>query len=412
MTTGLTCSTKLSELLTTLWTSPVFGTSFSARLTKPMFTTIDRIYQRCADDLLAILAQARPELDEAARRALVDQVAPKSVAFCGLLTVDEVDDPERCAATAIATALVYLADQTIDRGDDVMLWVLERLSRTDRLRSHGAPSGGQTDRYLALLGGMVQQVNLIARPEDRFELLHLLIDDTLVREARVLRLNQIFLQEDADVFWEQYAQELAEQVVMNAGFIAVAAMNYSVLRHTRPQLPPLALVLPGKPPIAAALKAGSAACRIFDEVGDRVIDQGVTRWGAFCINPCNQRDPRFLNALCDSMGLVCQEARCNLLDAFSAGNFSAVIDQTTAFVRDRYAAIPANLWSEYGPFLRLSQRVLEAGWVNLIGDEWLIDNLGAREVTLRKDRLDDPDPPFLKVAQQIAQHRRQLRPEQ
>lgn len=380
MTTRLPRSTKLNELLTMLWASPMFGNSFPAPLSEPMRTTIERIYQHCADALLVILAQARPELDEQARRALVDQVAPKSVAFCGLLAVDEVDDAERCAATAIATALVYLADQTIDRGDDVMLWVLERLSCSDHLRPHGAPSADQAERYLALLGGMVQQVNLIARPEDRFELLHFLINDTLVREARVLRLNQRFLQGDEGAFWERYAGELAEQVVMNAGFIAVAAMNYSVLRQARPQLPSLSLVLPGEPPVAAALRAGSAACRIFDEVGDRVIDQGGTRWGGFCINPCNQRDPRFLNALCDSMGMVEPEARRNMLAAFSAGDFSAVIDQTTAFVRSQYAAIPANLWDEYGAFLRLSQRVLEAGWVNLIGDELLIDNLGAQRL--------------------------------
>lgn len=380
MTTAITRSTKLDELLTTLWTSPIFGNSFPTPLTRSMLATIDRIYQHCADELLVILGQAHPDLDAQARQALVDQVVPKSVAFCGLLAVDEVDDAERCAATAMATALVYLADQTIDRGDDVMLWALERLSHTDDRRTHGAPSGPHADRYLALLGGMLQQVNLIARPEDRFELLHFLIDDTLVREARVLRLNRRFLQEDAHTFWEQHASELAEQVVMNAGFIAVTAMNYSVLRHTRPWLPSLALVLPGEPTVAAALKAGSAACRIFDEVGDRVIDQGITRWGTFCINPCNQRDPRFLNALCDAMGMLDQKARHDLLAAFTASDFSAVIDQTITFVRAQYAAIPANLWDRYGTFLRLSQRVLEAGWVNLMGDESLIDKLDAREI--------------------------------
>ncbi|WP_129632855.1 hypothetical protein [Candidatus Oscillochloris fontis] len=376
MSIGVTCSAKLNELVTSLWSSPVFGNSFPAQISKPMLTRINRIYQHCADDLLAILAHARPDLDSHARRALVDQIAPKSVAFCGILAADEVDDPERCAATAIATALVYLGDQTIDRGDEVMLWVLERLSHTEHLRRQGAPSRGQAERYLALLGGMVEQVNLIARPEDRFELLHLLMNDTLVREARVLRLNQIFLQEDVEIFWNQYAEEFAEQIVMNAGFIAVASMNYSVLRHTQPQLPSLALVLSSDPTIAAALKAGSAACRIFDEVGDRVIDQGNTRWGKFCVNPCNQRDPRFLNALCDSMGMNKSEARKNLLSAFYTEDFSAVIEQTKAFVREQYAAIPTDLKKEYGTFLRISQRVLEAGWVNLIGDEQLMDNLG------------------------------------
>lgn len=379
MSIGITCSTKLNELVTNLWSSPVFGNSFSAQISQPMLTRINRIYQRCADDLLVMITSMRPDLSEHARRALVDQVAPKSVAFCGILTVDDVDDPVRCAATAIATAIVYLGDQTIDRGDTAMLWALERLSHSQDLRGYGAPSKAQAERYLELLGGMVQQVNLMARPEDRFELLHLLVHDTLVREARVLRLNQIFLQVDEETFWEEYAEEYAEQIVMNAGFIAVASMNYSVLRHTRPHLPSVALVLSSAPSIAAALKAGSAACRIFDEVGDRVIDQGHTRWGKFCVNPCNQRDPRFLNALCDSMGMHEPETRKNLLSAFYTEDFGSVIEQTRAFVREQYAAIPTHLWQEYGPFLRLSQRVLEAGWVNLVGDEQLMENLGMQD---------------------------------
>jgi hypothetical protein len=380
MATGLTRSETLDELITTLWTSPVFGNSFPASLTRPMLDTIDQIYQHCAEALRDVLAHVYPDMPDQARSALVDQVAPKSVAFSGILAVDAVDDAERCIATATATALVYLADQTIDRGDDIMVWALERLARTSDLRVHRASSSAQAGRYLALLGGLLDQINRIARPEDRFELLHFLVDDTLVREARVLRLNRRFLQSEANAFWDQYAGELAEEVVMNAGFIAVAAMNYSLLRHARPHLPPIAVLLPGEPAIAAALKAGSAACRIFDEVGDRVIDQGRTPWGTFSINPCNQRDPRFLHALCDSMGMTDQRARQHLLEAFGADDVSTIVDQMVAFVRLQYAAIPSELWTTHGEFLRLSQRVLEAGWVNLVGDERLIDNSGAREL--------------------------------
>lgn len=374
-----TSSAKLDELLATLWTSPVFGRSFPDTAPSGMITTIDTMYRRCRADLLAAIAVARSDLDPQLRLGLVDQLAPKSVAFCGALGADEVADAERLGATAVAIALVYLADQTMDRGDATMLWALERLAPTDE-PPLALPATPQTARHLALLGAIVQQVSVMARPEDRFELIRCLIQDTLVREARVFRLNRLFLEQEADSFWGQYAGEVAELVVLNGGFVAVAAMVYSVLRHSRPELPPLAAILPGSAPIAAALRAGSAACRIYDDVGDRAIDMGTTRWGVFALNPCNQRDPRFLEALFDSMGVGERSARRALRLAFAEERFDEVLSLTTAFVRAQYQLIPAALWDEYGPFLRLTQRVLEAGRVNTTGDDQLVDARASKMV--------------------------------
>lgn len=379
MSSSHPASPRLYDLLSTLWSSPVFETGFVRPLTGETSRVIDAIYHTCRASLDHAVQLAWPELDAAARQALLDQLVPKSVAFCSALVAGEVDDVPRLSATAVAIALVYLADQTMDRGDEAMTQAIEHIAGLGRQQELYAPPPPKVTRYIALLGVIVEQVVAMARPEDRYELLSCLITDTLVREARVARLNTQYLREDGDRFWQQHAAEVAELVVLNGGFVAVAGMVYSVYRWRDPELPPLAEVLPGPPPIAAALLAGSAACRIYDDVGDRTIDAGTTRWGTFALNPCNQRDPRFLQALLDAAGVREAGARRALLAAFANEAYDEVLDQVTAFVRRQYAAIPPRLAERYGCFLAISRRVVDAGRVNTIGDDRLVE---ARDVRM------------------------------
>jgi hypothetical protein len=373
-------SSRLNDLLAVLWTSPVFDVGVSPALMTAAPEVIDRIYSQCVDQLDAALPLAWPELDAEARQGLINQLAPKSVAFCGALAAGEVDEVDRLSATAVAIALVYLADQTMDRGDEAMIQAIERVAGVTAPSATLAPLSPKVARYLALLGVIVEQVAVMARPEDRFELLTCLMTDTLVREARVARLNAHYLRSDPDQFWQAHAAEVAELVVMNGGFVAVAAMIYSVCRWGQPALPPLAEVLPGLPPIAAALRAGSAACRIYDDVGDRIIDLGATRWGCFALNPCNQRDQRFLVALADAAGIQERSARQAWVAAFAAEAHDVVLELTTQFVRQQYAAIPQPLAAHYRRFLTLTQRVVNAGRVNTVGDDQLVEQPLAQAV--------------------------------
>jgi hypothetical protein len=375
-------SSKLHALLAQLWSSPVFGNSYPATVNRAhpsVLATIEEVYHATFATLDHVLQLAQPGQPACERDTIVRQVAAKSVAFCGALAAGEIHDVERLRAAASAIGLVSWTDQTMDRGDGAMVTAVELVSG-----KHAGTERAQTRavrHYSAALGWFMREVAVLARPEDGPWVLRCLLSDTLAREARMWRLSERYCEANADGFWARHAREIGELTVHDVGFVAVTAMVYAIYRQHQPQLPCLMEVLNNRALLNGPLRAGGAAIRVLDDIGDRVIDSGADpRWGRFTINLWNQDHPRHVAAFLDAAGVEAGPARCAMLAAWAARDHGRLAQLWLDQVRGAYAMLAPRVLARHATFLRLSQRVMEAGLVNALGDDVLAEEPLARAV--------------------------------
>jgi hypothetical protein len=375
-------SSKLQELLTALWESPIFGTSYPLTVKHAhtnMLQAIDQLYQQCVTTLDQVLALAWPEACPAERDVVIRQVAAKSVAFCGAVAVEQLQDVERLRAAAITIALVSWIDQTMDRGDEAMVRAVELVAGQRKQASDVSCQAVQ--RYVAALGWFQRGVAVLARPEDAQLVLRCLLNDTLLREARMWRLSQHYQRMDANRFWNRFANEIGRLSVHNVGFVAVTAMIYAIYRHQQPQLPCLRAVLHNASVMNGPIRAGNATIRMLDDIGDRAIDMGTDpAWGMFAINLWNQPDRRHVSAFLHVSGVEHPPTRTAMTAALVQQDEQTLITLWLNYVREAYAALLPEQSQPFTTFLRLSRRVVEAGLVNALGDDILAEE--PRELAL------------------------------
>jgi hypothetical protein len=375
-------SSKLHALLAQLWSSPVFGNSYPTLLANArpeVLAAIDDVYHATYATLEDVLLMAQPEHTATERDTIVRQLAAKSVAFCGALAAGEIHDLDRLRAAASAIGLVSWIDQTIDRGDAGMVTAVEIISGSRPVAQRAQTSAVR--HYTTALGWFVREVALLARPEDSPWVLRCLLSDTLAREARMWRLSERYQAAHPDSFWARHAREIGALTVHNVGFVAVTAMVYAIYRQHQPQLPCLLEILNNRMLMNRPLRAGSAAIRVLDDIGDRRIDSGVDpQWGRFTINIWNQDHPCHITAFLDAAGVEHGSERSAMVAAWAARDHEWLAQLWLERVRGVYFRLGPRTLGRYGLFLRLSQRVIEAGLVNALGDDVLAEAPLARAV--------------------------------
>src|ERR1041385_1537956 len=84
-------SVKLAHVLRLIWGSPIFGDSFLPNPSRSamVLSQIEAIYPACADTLESILVQGMPLVSQTEVGKLVQQIAPKIIAFCAAIAAGE-----------------------------------------------------------------------------------------------------------------------------------------------------------------------------------------------------------------------------------------------------------------------------------------------------------------------------------
>jgi len=406
-------SSTLLRLLQLTWRSPVFGDAYPATVltrTSAITQQIEEVHVRFLARLEPILKQGMPTESAADVQEIMRQIAPKSTAFCSAIAAGEIRDVERLCAAAVSIALVYWADQSMDRGDEAMMAAVRSLSGPP-LNGHSVNGNGNHAANGSLksmdlvararwraVRHIEQEVIQLSRPEDTPVLLDCVFQETLQHEARMRELSQLYLHQGDAAFWDAYADEIANLSIINGAFIYVTSAIYAIYRRHQPRLPGLVEIF-SQPALMAVLRGpGNAAIRVFDDLGDRHIDQGLhPEWGEFYLNLFNQPHPRLLRAFLIQAGMDDEQQRQSVLAAFQAGgrvSQTYITEMFKELVRDQLMKLPPPVWQRYRTFLTLSKRVIEAGYVNTLGDKALAGTapLQSKEQSQieRRDREENP----------------------
>lgn len=386
-------SATLFRLLQMTWGSPVFHDSFPPAVTtnpKAVLHLIEAVHGRSVERLRPVLRVGLPDAAEAELDELIRQVAPKTTAFCSAIPAGEIEDVNRLSAAAVAIATSYWADQSMDRGDDAMITAVYLLNQPDRIPNLTKTLASLIHARLGALRHIELNARHLARPEDVPHVVRGIAHDVLFNQAQMRELSRRYVIEGGGMlFWATHAKEIADLLVADAGLPSALTPIYAIYRQQRPELPTLDEIY-SQPQINNALRVLNAGVRVFDDYGDRQIDEGrFAEWGALNINVFNQTNPKLLRAFLREAKIIDTVQQERLLAAFQAHTPEAdqvITDTFLRHVRDYVAHLKLHwdLAPRYSVFLRLAQRVMEAGYVNYLGD---IALAGTRQLDPNKATL-------------------------
>ena len=383
-------SQKLSYLLRLLWNNPIFGDSYpSSVYESETLRQIDDIHACFSTKFQPILAVGMPHSSAKELNEVLDQVAPKSIAFCTAISAGEIEDTQQLCAVAVAIAISYWADQGMDRGDEAMLAAVHHIGAEQRKNTRDTfPASGLVSASLAALRHIEHQVRQVNdHDEDLPYMLRAIYLDVLANQARMRELSRRYLTEgESNAFWDKYAEEAAQKLIADSGLMSAVTVIYAIFRRQQPEIPSLAEIYHHPELMKLVQGPFNSAIRVFDDLGDRHIDAGQhSQWGVFNINIFNQPNPKFLDTFIKHSGFEDDILHENLMTAFTdpnPANRMYVMQVYLDLLRKQVSGLPRPLWEKYGIFLSLCKRTLEAGLVNSIGDIILTENTEAGAIEL------------------------------
>jgi len=377
-------SQMLLYLLRQTWSNPVFNDSYPPAVFSQAAAVIHQvqaIHECFVATLRPILATGMPHASEAEVEKVISQIAPKTTAFCVAISVGEITDLKRLSAAAVAIAISYWADQSMDRGDEAMVVAVRRATASGH---HGSlpgtrPLSWSIQARFAALRCIEREVRRLTEdPDDLPYVLRAIYRDVLENQALMRDLRRSYaVQTDGHGFWVDQAETVARLAIADSGLMSAVTVIYAIYRHHHPDLPSLAEIY-DHPEIASLVQGPcNAAVRVFDDFGDRQIDEGQhPQWGIFNINLFNQSNPQWVRAFVRNSGITDEAEHTALLAALVQNDLvgqSYVTQTYVKLLRSRFASLPQSLWEDYGVFLKLCKRTLEAGFVNSVGDIALAD---------------------------------------
>jgi len=388
-------SNKLAYLIRHLWKSPVFGDSFPKDMDeKSALAQFEAIYPHFVQTIRPILKKGLPDTSEEEMNGLIREIAPKSIAFCASTSAGEVQSVEQLSDAAVAIALSYWADQSMDRGDEWMLAAVQYLNHksisSKKLASEELQNRLEALRYIQRLAGR------ITLPEDFPYVQQAIERDALGNQAEMKIFSRQYSSSEEANFWQIRAEEVAKTMIDCSGLLSAVSGIYAIYRRRRPELPSLNAIY--SHPLLMQLVRGTInpAVRIFDDAGDCYIDMGKdASMGEFNLNIFNQPASALLEAFLDYSEIPDgHPLREKLLSAFGLSLSErriAVSGIYLALMRDRLTKFSSELWDEYRTFLTLCKRTLEAGFVNIIGDAFLAEDIPLQEHELELFNLVMPN---------------------
>ena len=369
-------ASKLFTLLHMTWESPVFGDAYPLSIAVGGTTIsqrIEQIHALLVARLAPILAEWMQPISPAGINEIIRQVAPKSTAFCAAIAAGEIDDVERLAQVGLSIALVYWADHCMDRGDMAMEQaILQRAGWFDSHAQGRLAYAPYVDTRMIGLDQLERIIRSFCRPEDAEVLIENVLHEVLCREVRIRELSRLYDPHQIASFWTMYAHEVAEHSIRNVALVYVSAAIYAIKRVYDPDLLPLKRIFAESAMMRWLYGPASALIRILDDLGDRVIDSGEQpEWGHFTLNIFNQPHPVWIEHFLHIAGIrewrstqLVTEALCSE----GQPNHNYVFDTFIDLVRTRFEVLPVATYRANQLFLEIGKRVIEAGYVNALGD--------------------------------------------
>jgi hypothetical protein len=373
-------SNNLAKLLQTMWSSPVFGNAYNPAQLPHTINLVEATYLQFATKFRPILQQGLPHNRTEDIDKLVFEIAPKSVAFCSAIASD-IWDPNRLSSATLCIALSYWADQYMDDGDVAMIaaseWVVQQYLNPTTTSPFEQLHSIVKNRVRALWW-IIKVVEELSLPEDKDILMHWVVKEGLGGSAKIADYNRNYLlMGDDNEFWQSYATETARVGVDGVGLILLTSLLYCIYRQHDSSLPALAEIFREPRLILPIKNAGGAAMRVFDDLGDRQTDDGHTPdWGGFCINLFNQPNPQRVRSFMHQAGIYDEEMIDDIQSALASRepqNQVYVVQFFARWVKKEIERIPPGVKDKFATFLTLSTRVIEAGYINIIGDIALVD---------------------------------------
>lgn len=401
-----TQSHKLAYLIDILWKSPVFENSFPKSNGKenPAMTQFKAIYPSFLKTVLPILKKGMPNAKKEVLNSIVEEIAPKSIAFCASISAGEIKNKEDLSYAAVAISLSYWADQSMDRGDDMMFSSVQYLNHQN-IATKTSDSAIFQARLTALqhIQNLARQITL---PEDLPYVQQAIERDVLGLQAKMRILSQKFKESQANFFWVAHAEEVAQTMTDCSGLMSAVSIIYALYRKNDPKLPSLNEIY-SHPKLMQLIRGTfNPAVRVFDDAGDYYTDTGQdSNWGDFNLNIFNQAHPVLLKAFLNYSHISENDPiYAEFFSAFSlpiSGSRIAVSTLYLKLVRERVNALSPSLIKNFSLFITLSKRTLEAGFVNILGDVFLSENSRLSALDIAFFKLLVPDSASYLTEQEI-----------
>lgn len=376
-----TQSRKLAYLLNALWESPVFGDSFPKDGDQnSVMAQFESMYPYFVKTVFPILEQGLPGEDSNRLNSIIEQIAPKSIAFCASISAGEIQNMEHLSNAAVAISISYWADQSMDRGDALMLAAVQYLNH--KSIANTIVNSKEFSLRLEALRHIKRLASQITNsPNDLPYVLQAIEQDVLGNQAEMRLMSRRFLEKPSTHFWDIHAKDVAQTMIDCSGLLSAVAIIYAIYRRRQPDLPSLDEIYSHPALMRLVRSTFNPAVRVFDDAGDWETDAGLhPEWGEFSLNIFNQPHPKLLRAFLDYSEISENHPlRATALATFalpSSESRVAVSQLFLSITRQEVAEIPAPLWERYGLFLTLCKRTLEAGFVNTLGDVFLSENTG------------------------------------
>jgi hypothetical protein len=388
-------ASRLQQVLSLCWQSPVFGDSFKYSLAEADFERrMEESAELFAVPFAPIIGEAMPDIPQEIRDAFVHRT---KFWVAWLMTIDmQLTDTERLTAAAICLGLLGWGDTFMDRGDAateaaVRLMLEEHGALPSMALADGQPaieperSGQQqfgvaslpvsdspaVQSRLAALRRLVPEIAYLSHPEDASILLPAPCLNFLGHSLALRWLSQQYLQDESKAFWEKHAYACAKHSILNIQIVGMCGLYYTLYRHENPSLPSLATIKQEPQLMRFLDRLSNAAIRVFDDVGDQKVDAGSTRWNEFTLNLFNIRDPNYIRAFFRFAGVEDEQQISLAIEALQSHTRDGDVAIVRLFVNllhEELEALPKDILQRYSTFIEVAKRFIETGYANAMGD--------------------------------------------
>jgi hypothetical protein len=408
------------DLVLACWRSPIFGDSYDSSVSQVEIEslTLER-EQAFIAAFTPIVARGMPESPPETRDLYVRSMSRPIVGLFLSLAV-ELRDVDLSTRACIHYALSFWGNNFLDRGDLAMekaiqLFLTEQNAYSELETFIGAANTGpeQVNRrhfpdtnsaaVQARLGALREiqtQIMFLCRPEDESVLLHERSLSFLKHSLGMYRFTQAYLQERRSDFWERYAFHYAKHMILSNSLFSYIGLFYAMFRRERPDLPSLAEIMEVQPLMRLVEGLANSAARIFDDVGDRRIDDGEPlAWISVPESRRNKEprtvddrdgeerrpgraklksvslfsvpDPTLIRAFFHFIGITDEALIDQAVKGFQLRNRRGdeiIIKLWVDLSRKQISALPSEILQRYSLYVTLIKRSIECGFINCVGD--------------------------------------------
>lgn len=312
-------------------------------------------------DALTTLALLRPRLID----NLTRKVAPKSAAFISTIAyelLEQGSDISYLVDAGTVMCLIQIIDHLMDRGDEVMLQALEIYFKNEMATTIELRARMQPVDHCVMLSERVamQDTNLMIQASL----------DVLRDEAAILRSSNEYKELNKrywkDMYFRRNAETLADISIRNGGLRPATYLVYLSYLHAGYDAPPISHII-ACPDIMRLVRLGEWAIRLWDDWGDRELDAGKDIYtNAFAINVFLERNPYLTEAyLRDIAGTPYYQRAWNIIQEGNEGINYIII----GILREEFTKLKATIHKDCHLFLQILERIIEAGFINVAGDE-------------------------------------------